>query len=187
MTADGGKASRDDLIRSATIPGFGIVVGLLALWRNQIQRGLVMMLLSAVVLFAVVMVARSGILITAMRGMMPGKTSVEKELAKVARTITADCPKMLNADTRLDKAIAGPGRKLTFYYSFPKYDSSHVPAKLYSEKVAATQLQEACHAQKLQPFFQNNISLVYRYSAKDGEAVGSVVINRETCGIKAAG
>jgi hypothetical protein len=187
MAAEGDKATQGDLIRSAAIPGFGIVVGLAALWHNQTRRGLSMIGLSAAVLVVVVMVARSGILITATRGMIPGTPSVENELAKVARTITLNCPKMVNVDTRLDKAVAGPGRRLTFFYSFPKFDSSHVPKKLYSAKVAETLLRRACHAQKLKPFFQNNVSLVYHYNDKDGAAVGSVVINSNTCGMKAAG
>ncbi len=187
MGGEGSKANRDDLIRSAAIPGFGIVVGLGALWKNQVQRGLTMMGISSVVLFAVVMVARSGILLSAVHGLVPGTPSVENELAKVARTITLNCPKMVDANTRLDRAVAGPGRQLTFFYTFPKLASAHVPAKIFGKKVAAAKLQAACKAKRMEPFFSNNIAVIYKYQAKDGRQLGTVEISRKTCGMTKSG
>lgn len=188
MSEEGGKATREDLVRSAVIPGFGFFVGLGALWRNQVRRGLTMMGVSLGVLGLVVALA-FGIARYRNAPAVTGAITtagIELELKKVAHTISLNCPKMVDPNTRLDHAEAGPGRVLTFYYTFPRVSSSHVPESVFSDKVAASNLKAACHAKALKPFFEHDITVIYRYKANDGKQLGIVKVNRETCGLNNA-
>jgi hypothetical protein len=188
MAEEGSKATKDDLVRSAVIPGFGLYAGIGALRNNEVRRGLAMIGVSLGV-FALVVALAFGIsrYRVAPRHPEGQRTSaIESELAKVARTISLNCPKMVDANTRLDHADAGPGRTLTFLYTFPKVTSAHVPEEVFSEKVAASNLDKACHAKQLKPFFDHDVTVVYKYRAGDGKQVGVVKVNRETCGLEDA-
>jgi hypothetical protein len=189
MSEGASKATRDDLVRSAVIPGFGVVVGIGALWRDEVRRGLSMIGVSLGVLALVVALAFGIAHYRSATSVSNALTTagIELELQKVAHTISLNCPKMVDPNTRLDHAEAGPGKVLTFFYTFPKVSSSHVPESIFSEKVVASNLKAACHAKPLKPFFDHDITVIYSYRANDGKQLGIVKINRETCGLNKGG
>ena len=110
-------------------------------------------------------------------------TAIEAELSAAANEVTRSAPKMLDADTRLDGAVAGPGLKFTFLYTLPNIESTKVAPGIFDAKIAPNVTNSACKSGPLKHFFDNNVSVFYSFRGKDGLQVGSVEVDRIKCGL----
>lgn len=109
---------------------------------------------------------------------------IENKLIGIANEVTRSAPKMLDTDTRLDGAVAGPGLKFTYLYTLPNIESAQVAPGVFNTKLARTIENSACGSSQLKPFFDSNVSVIYDYRGKDGSRIGSVEVNRIKCGLK---
>jgi Zn-dependent protease with chaperone function/Tfp pilus assembly major pilin PilA len=110
--------------------------------------------------------------------------SIEDEILAAANEVTRNGPKMVDADTRLDGAVAGPGLRFTFLYTLPNIESTQVAPGVFDTTFAPTVKNSACASSQLKPFFDNNVSVIYDYRGKDGSRIGVVEVNRIKCGSK---
>jgi uncharacterized RDD family membrane protein YckC len=111
------------------------------------------------------------------------RSSIEAELLSAAKDVARTAPKMIDADTRLDGATAGPGLTFTYLYSLPNIESSQVQPGAFDTHLAPKVKEAACASNKLKPFFDNHVEVQYEYRGKDGSRIGTIVLDRETCGV----
>lgn len=111
-------------------------------------------------------------------------SSIGNQLLNIANEVTRNAPQMVDSDTRLDGAVAGPGLRITYFYTLPNIDSSQVAPGVFNSTVVPTVEKSACSSGELKPFFDSGVSVMYDYRGKDGNRVGLVEVNRAKCGIK---
>jgi hypothetical protein len=65
-----------------------------------------------------------------LRAAFGGSGRLNEGFTKAAEQINNRGPIMVDQETRLDKSVAGPGARLTYFYSLPKYSSEDINRKL---------------------------------------------------------
>ncbi len=120
----------------------------------------------------------------AISGNSIASSAIESELSLAADQVTRGAPKMVDAQTRLDGAVAGPGLKFTYLYTLPNIESTKVAPGIFDAKVAPNVTNSACKSVSLKYFFDHNVSVFYDFRGKDGLQVGSVEVDRIKCGLK---
>ncbi|MDD2658277.1 MAG: hypothetical protein PHY54_01180 [Methylococcales bacterium] len=108
----------------------------------------------------------------------------EPALRKVAEYVNQKLPMVLDADTRLDSTMAGPGRQFTYIYSITHYSSSEVDPVMFSRDVAPTILNRACSASDLQIFFQKEVTVIFLYLGNDGKYVTKIEMTPAVCRLR---
>lgn len=112
------------------------------------------------------------------------KREMEKQILVVANQITQDAPQTLDAETRLDGAVAGPGMKLTILYTLPNVESGKISPRLFDTKLAPTIKSSQCSSSQMKSFIEHNIPVFHEYRGKDGVRIGIVEVSRLKCGFK---
>jgi Zn-dependent protease with chaperone function len=111
-------------------------------------------------------------------------SAIEAEMSSAANEVTRSAPKMVDAETRLDGAVAGPGLKFTFLYTLPNIESTKVAPGVFDARVAPNVTSSACKSEPLKHLFENNVSVYYDFRGKDGIRIGVVEVDRFKCGLK---
>lgn len=105
----------------------------------------------------------------------------EPALRKVAEYANQKLPMVIDADTRLDSTIAGPGGQFTYIYTLTRYSSSEVDPVIFSQNVAPTIRNSACSAPDLQIFFQKELTVIFSYWGNDGKYVTKIELTPAVC------
>jgi len=93
-------------------------------------------------------------------------------------------PVMVSKHLRLDKTDAGPGARITYFYSFTNHAASDfTPNKLN------TNLQEkidksVCSNMKIKPSLELGATYVFAYSGNDGVEITRITVNKDNCTYK---
>lgn len=177
------------------VPIWGLVVGLLALKQHEKRRALGFMVPSAVMIMFLLAVKLSGlpnnpaVVGYDIVGGTPINAAptdpVEQELLAAANNVTSIAPRMIDADTRLDGAFVGPQRTFTYLYTLPKVLSLMPPGE-FDKKLAPNIKRAGCASKQLQPFFEHDVVVTYKYRANDGTELGSVQMSKKLCPRKVA-
>lgn len=116
-----------------------------------------------------------------------GSTSVrsvqalERRLAEIAGQANQAAPADVDPDTRLDGAKAGPGLRLTTNYTLVNAESNGVDSTTFTTKLAPTIRKGSCENPDLRPLINQGVVVVLEYRGKDGNPIGTVSVNRDTC------
>lgn len=92
-------------------------------------------------------------------------------------------PVMVDQDTRWDRSVAGPGARLTYLYSFPKYSSRDIQREWLLTNVQSEVKKGVCGSKEMKPSLQYGGTYVYAYSGNDGIEIARFEINRNDCGL----
>jgi Zn-dependent protease with chaperone function len=111
----------------------------------------------------------------------PLPSSIEEQLQMVADEVNKDVPKMLDSGTRLDGAVAGPGLRITYLYTFTEMNAAEVTPETVETSLVPGVTSSACSSGNLQPFFDQNISVIYQYRGIDGDDIAVVALTPDTC------
>jgi hypothetical protein len=175
------KATTGDIVLSIVIPGWGVLVGLIALAKREFKRGLTMLAISSVIIALYVTWQLSRSPESAPPAAVATSSSIDDQLLAAANEITRGSPNMVDADTRIDGAVAGPGRTFTYLYSMPKIASTQIEPGTFEEKVVPAVRAAGCGSIDLKPFFDSGVSVHYKYRGSDGGTIGEVVLNSQIC------
>jgi hypothetical protein len=108
--------------------------------------------------------------------------SLQKRLAEIAGQANQAAPANIDPDTRLDGARAGPGLRLTSMYTLLNAESNGVNSTTFETKLTPTIKKASCENPDLRPLIDQGVVVVLEYRGNQGNPVGMVSINRDTCG-----
>jgi len=102
--------------------------------------------------------------------------------AKAAEQLNARGLFMVDQDTRLDKSVAGPGARLTYFYSFPKYTSRDIERDRLLANLQPEVKKFVCGSKEMKPSLQYGGTYVYSYAGNDGVEIARFELNKHDCG-----
>ncbi|HWZ64033.1 MAG TPA: hypothetical protein VNX02_13500 [Steroidobacteraceae bacterium] len=108
--------------------------------------------------------------------------TLQRRLAEIAGQANGAAPAAVDPDTRLDGARAGPGLRLTVMYTLVNAESNGVDSTTFEAKLTATITEGGCANPDLRPLIDQGVVVVLEYSGRQGNPIGTVNINRVTCG-----
>lgn len=107
--------------------------------------------------------------------------SLEKRLAEIAGQANQAAPANIDPNTRLDGARAGPGLRLTTTYTLLDPESEGISSTTFETKLTPVVKQGSCTNPDLRPLIDQGVVVVLEYRGKDGNPIGTLSINRDTC------
>jgi len=108
--------------------------------------------------------------------------TLQRRLAEIAGQANGAAPAAVDPDTRLDGARAGPGLRLTVMYTLVNAETNGVDSTTFEAKLTPTIKEGGCANPDLRPLIDQGVVVVLEYSGKQGNPIGTVNINRGTCG-----
>lgn len=92
----------------------------------------------------------------------------------LARAISAGCPKMIDAETRMEGATAGPGNLITITETAIAVDGSRVDRTAWRKTMAPQVRTNALKAMFVQRLLAKGMSITLRYTGRDGVLIGDL-------------
>ncbi len=113
--------------------------------------------------------------------------SLTRRLAEIAGQANQAAPANIDADTRLDGARAGPGLKLTSVYTLVNAAANGIDATTFGAKLAPVVRSASCDNPELRPLIDQGVIVVLEYRGKEGDSIGTVTVDRNTCAVPPPG
>lgn len=107
--------------------------------------------------------------------------SIEEGFMEAEKLINSRAPITIDDQTRLNKALAGPGDLMTYFYSLTTVSVADVNPTAVLEDIKPKLLASLCSNADMQPVLQAGAKLVYVYSDKNGEDVGRIEVVAADC------
>jgi hypothetical protein len=98
-----------------------------------------------------------------------------------AEQINSLVPKMIDNDTRLDKATVGPGPRLTYHYTLPNRKSGEVDADLMQSILKSDIAAKVCSNEEMKNALQYGGIYSYSYSGNDNVSILTFDIVGQDC------
>ena len=111
----------------------------------------------------------------------PDPRAIERKLAQIAGQANQAAPAAVDANTRLDGAKAGPGLKLTTTYTLINPESEGISSATFDSKMTPVVKEGSCKNPELRPLIDLGVVVVLEYRGTDGNPIGTVSINRDSC------
>ena len=108
--------------------------------------------------------------------------TLQRRIAQIAGQANGAAPAVVDPDTRLDGARAGPGLRLTVMYTLVNAESKGVDSATFEPLLTPTIKENSCANPDLRPLIDQGVVVILEYRGKQGDPIGTVNINRETCG-----
>jgi hypothetical protein len=116
------------------------------------------------------------------QGVFENLFSFDKAMMKAASELNEVCPMMVDADTRLDNAVALPPNSLQYNYTLVNL----VKSDINIEEFRTYMLPQLINITKTNPdmsaFRKNRVTMIYVYKDKQGEHVTKFAISPEEYG-----
>jgi hypothetical protein len=118
-------------------------------------------------------------------GNAPPSMSPVEEVAEgfrmAADQINARGPVMVDEETSLNRAEAGPGARLTYFFSLPNHSSDEIDADRLVAGVRPNTITVVCQNDDMKVALQNGGTLVYVYSGKDELEIARFEVSGPDC------
>lgn len=115
----------------------------------------------------------------------PTQQQIEEKLlegfTKAAEQANAQGPIMVDQDTRWDKSVAGPGARLTYFYSFPKYSSRDIDRGWLLANLQPEVRKGVCDSKEMKPSLQYGGTYIYSYTGNDGVEIARFELSKLDC------
>lgn len=108
---------------------------------------------------------------------LEGATKVAKATAIM---VNLEAPNMVDEETRLERAEAGPGALVTFNYTFINYDGGDFPEDAVAE-MRSDLMNHTCTDAELRKTLNGGLKYDYVYANKVGDTVASVSVSAASC------
>ena len=108
--------------------------------------------------------------------------TLQRKIAQIAGQANGAAPAVVDPNTRLDGAKAGPGLRLTVMYTLVNAESNGVNSATFEALLAPTIKENSCANPDLRPLIDQGVVVVLEYRGKRGDPIGTVNVNRGTCG-----
>jgi hypothetical protein len=107
---------------------------------------------------------------------------LKRRLSEIAGQANQAAPADIDANTRLDGAKAGPGLRLTSSYTLLNPESEGIDSTTFEAKLGPVVKNGSCKNPDLRPLIDQGVVVVLEYRGNDGKPIGTVSIDRATCG-----
>jgi hypothetical protein len=111
----------------------------------------------------------------------PDARSIERRLAQIAGQANQAAPADIDPNTRLDGAKAGPGLRLTTTYTLINPEAEGISSSTFDTKLTPVVKEGSCKNPELRPLIDLGVVVVLEYRGTDGNPIGTVNINRDSC------
>lgn len=111
-----------------------------------------------------------------------GAISVEQALIKVCDQINKQLPMAVDKETRWDNMTPGPGRRLTYSYTFVNTAARDVDANYFLQAQTQQLRRGVCSSKDMEIFLKNAVTIAYSYRSRDGIHIGEIEITPRDCG-----
>ena len=108
--------------------------------------------------------------------------ALQRRLAEIAGQANGAAPAVIDPDTRLDGAKAGPGLRLAIMYTLVNAEANGVDGTTFEAKLTPNIVNASCTNPDLRAVIDQGVVVVLEYRGKQGNLIGTVNINRATCG-----
>ncbi|HET8938484.1 MAG TPA: hypothetical protein VFN67_33800 [Polyangiales bacterium] len=117
----------------------------------------------------------------------PTEPTIEQELQAVAMQVNKDLPKMIDSETRFDRATVGPGLSFTYQFTLLKA-AEMTPSQVGAVRSHLSQSLRTtvCDGTDLTPMLQANVTINYLYVDNQGARVMSFPFDAKRCAASAA-
>lgn len=112
----------------------------------------------------------------------PGQNDVESALHKLGNELNKNTPRQIDENTRWDTTMAGPGRKLTYHYTFLGGKSNQIDKAIFREYMTGRLKGSVCSSPDTDVFFQNDVTVLFRYEAADQVFIATLEFTPSSCG-----
>jgi hypothetical protein len=112
---------------------------------------------------------------------LPTEASIEEGFMEAEKLINSRAPIKIDDETQLNKALAGPGDLMTYYYSLTNITIDDVNSTAVLEDIKPKLLASLCRNADMQPVLKAGAKLVYVYSDKNNEDVGRIEVVEADC------
>ncbi len=109
--------------------------------------------------------------------------SLTRKRAEIAGQANQAAPAIVDPDTRLDGARAGPGLKLTSMYTLVNAESNGINATTFEAKLAPVVSSASCDNPELRPLIDQGVVVVLEYRGNEGKPIGRITLDREACAV----
>ena len=107
--------------------------------------------------------------------------TLQRRIAQIAGQANGAAPAVIDPNTRLDGAKAGPGLRLTVMYTLVNAGSNGVDSATFEPLLTPTIKENSCANPDLRPLIDQGVVVVLEYRGKQGDPIGTVSISRGTC------
>ena len=99
-----------------------------------------------------------------------------RELQAVVNTMNANCPVMLDRETRLDSSVAGPGLRITYLNTLVNIDSQKIDPTEF-KSVMQPRLRKLYQTQpEMADLWKGNVTLCWSYRDSDGDLICQIEV-----------
>ena len=105
--------------------------------------------------------------------------SLDASLMHAASEINKSCPMMVDRETRLDNTVAGSGKTLIYNYTLVNFTRAQIDTTVFESSLKPRMINAVKTNTGMKYFRDNNVTLDYRYSDKDGVFVMDIKITPE--------
>ena len=109
---------------------------------------------------------------------------LQQELTQAANSVNATAPRMIDGDTRLDGAHAGPGSLFTYEYTLTNVRAARLSAAALENlrwRLSAHVRRAVCRGSALQPMLRTGTTVRFHYRDPDGREVATVSVASADC------
>jgi len=108
------------------------------------------------------------------------RTFGEHYLQGVAEQFNAKLPRTIDAETRMDRVDAGPGKRLRFTYSLTHYAAAEVDQKVVPEVIAGLR-KASCSMAVVPEALGNDVRMEFAYLGRDAKPAFEFAMVRGDC------
>lgn len=105
------------------------------------------------------------------------------EFKKTADKFNQRGPTMVSKTLRLDKTTAGPGARITYFYTFTNYSSHDLDRDKLSASLQGRLDKVICTNDKIKPTLKLGATYAYVYSGNDGVELVRLEVNKQHCSL----
>lgn len=107
------------------------------------------------------------------------KQKIDIVLVSAASMVNSTCPIMVDRDTRLDNAVALPGKVLQYNYTLTSIQKSDIDTGSVKKLITPRLLNNVQSSQEMKVFRDNKATLAYNYQDMSGVYVMRILITPE--------
>ena len=111
-------------------------------------------------------------------------TRTDGDLDRVVREVNATAPKMVDDATRLDRASAGPGRRLTYDMTLISLKSQDIDPVAWKRDVVPTIRANMAKTKAMHTLLAAGVTVASRYSSSDGILIDEIIMRPEELSTK---
>ncbi|WP_163717458.1 hypothetical protein [Mangrovibacterium lignilyticum] len=103
----------------------------------------------------------------------------DKVLMQTAQEMNKNCPFMVDAETRLDNAVAAPGKRLEYNYTLINTDKDSIDIESFTDYLQPILVNNVKTHPDMASFRDNHIIMDYNYKDRNGIFITKISITPE--------